>query len=89
LAFISDPFSYKLLYTDPFIICDPSERKGESLRLIGCVLLVSGFFLVVAALVLLPGFSLRLAFTAAGLGVEVLGIGLLTQGYKSMQKERG
>jgi len=66
----------------------PASVKGESLRLIGCVLLLSGFFLVVAALVLLPGFGLRLAFTAAGLGVEVLGIGLLTQGYKSLQKER-
>jgi low temperature requirement protein LtrA len=77
-----------LLYTDPFNSFHPSEREGESLRLIGCVLLVSGFFLVVAALVLLPGFGLRLAFTAAGLGVEVLGIGLLTQGYKPTQKEQ-
>jgi hypothetical protein len=59
------------------------------LRLIGCLLLVSGFLVVVAALVLLPRFGLRLAFTAAGLGVEVLGIGLLTQRYKSSaQKEQ-
>jgi low temperature requirement protein LtrA len=58
------------------------------LRLIGCVLLLSGFFLVAAALVLLPGFGLRLGFTAAGLGVEVLGIWLLTQRYRSMQKEQ-
>jgi hypothetical protein len=88
LHFFSGLCGGRLLYTDPFNIFHPSEREGESLRLIGCLLLVSGFLVVVAALVLLPRFGLRLAFTVAGLGVEVLGIGLLTQGYKPAQKEQ-
>lgn len=57
------------------------------MRLVGCLLLVSGFFLVLAALVLLAALQMRLAFAAAGLGVEVLGVTLLTRGYKPMQKE--
>ncbi len=58
------------------------------MRLIGCLLLLSGFFIVLAALVMMPSFQMRLAFTAAGLGVEVLGVALLTQAYKSAQKEQ-
>lgn len=58
------------------------------MRLIGCLLLLSGFFLVLAALVLMPSFAARMAFVAAGLGVEVLGVGLLTQAYKSEAKEQ-
>jgi ABC-type transport system involved in cytochrome bd biosynthesis fused ATPase/permease subunit len=57
------------------------------LRLIGCLLLLSGFFLVAAALVLLTPLQTRFAFTLAGLGVEVLGVGLLTHGHKPMQKK--
>jgi len=58
------------------------------LRLVGCLLLPSGFFVVLAALVLFPAPGLRFAFVAAGLGVEVLGVGLLTRAYTLMQKER-
>jgi uncharacterized membrane protein HdeD (DUF308 family) len=58
------------------------------LRLVGCLLLVSGFFLVLAALVLFAAPNMRLAFVAAGLGVEVLGVGLLTRAYTLMQKEQ-
>jgi hypothetical protein len=58
------------------------------LRLIGCLLLLSGFFLVLAALVLMPSLPARAAFIAAGLGVEILGVGLLTQAYKSGTKEQ-
>jgi low temperature requirement protein LtrA len=58
------------------------------LRLIGCLLLLSGFFLALAALVMLPALAMRLAFVGAGLGVEILGVSLLTLGYKSLQKEQ-
>jgi hypothetical protein len=58
------------------------------LRLVSCLLLVSGFFLVLAALVLFPEPARRLAFVAVGLGVEVLGVGLLTRAYTLMQKEQ-
>jgi hypothetical protein len=58
------------------------------LRLIGCLLLLSGFLVAVAALVLMNSLPTRLGFVAAGFGVEVLGLGLLMNGYKAMQKEQ-
>jgi hypothetical protein len=57
------------------------------LRLVGCLLLLSGFVLVLAALVLLTALAQRFAFVAAGLVVEMLGLALLTHRYKAMQKE--
>lgn len=57
------------------------------MKLVACLLLLSGFFLVLAALVLLTSLQQRSAFAAAGFGVEVLGLSLLTQAYKSMRKE--
>ena len=58
------------------------------MKLVGCLLLRSGFFVVLAALVLLPAFNLRIVFATAGFGVEILGVVLLTRGYKAMQKEQ-
>jgi hypothetical protein len=58
------------------------------LRLVGCLLLPSGFFVVLSALVLLPTPAMRFAFVAAGLGVEILGVGLLTRAYTLMQREQ-
>ena len=46
----------------------PSKNEEISLRLFGCVLLLSGFFIVLVALVLLSSISQRLAFVVAGLG---------------------
>jgi hypothetical protein len=51
------------------------------LRLVGCLLLLSGFFLILAALVMLPTLQMRLAFVLAAIGVEALGVGLLTRSY--------
>ena len=56
------------------------------MRLIGCLLLLSGFFIVLAALVLMTSFQSRLGFVVAGVGVEVLGVALLTQAYKAATK---
>jgi len=58
------------------------------LRLVGCLLLLSGFFIVLGALVLFAVSPMRFVFVAAGLGVEVLGVGLLTRAYTLMQKEQ-
>jgi uncharacterized membrane protein HdeD (DUF308 family) len=55
---------------------------------VSCLLLLSGFFLVLAALVLFPAPAMRMAFVAAGLGVEALGVGLLTRAYTQAQKEQ-
>ena len=56
------------------------------MKLIGCLLLLSGWLIVLAALVMLPAFVQRAAFIAAGVGIEVLGLVLLTQSYTSMQR---
>jgi hypothetical protein len=62
--------------------------EGDYLRLIACLLLLSGFFIALAALVLMPSLHARLGFVAAGIGVEVLGVALLTQAHKSAKKEQ-
>ena len=58
------------------------------MKLFACLLLLSGFFIVLVALVLLASLQQRFAFAAAGFGVEVLGLALLTHAYKSMRREQ-
>ena len=58
------------------------------MKLVACLLLLFGFFLVLASLVLLPSLGQRSAFVGAGFGVEVLGLSLLTQAYKTMRREQ-
>lgn len=58
------------------------------MKLVACLLLLSGFFLVLATLILLASLQQRFVFVAAGIGVEALGLSLLTQGYRSMRKEQ-
>jgi hypothetical protein len=58
------------------------------LRIGGCLLLLSGWLIVLTALVVLAGLGQRVAFVAAGLCVEVLGLVLLIRGYKALQKRR-
>jgi hypothetical protein len=50
------------------------------------LLLLSGWLIVLAALVMLSAFAQRAAFITAGIGVEVLGLALLTHSYTSMQR---
>jgi hypothetical protein len=56
------------------------------LKLIGCLLLLSGWFLVLAALVMLPAFLQRAVFIAAGMAIEILGLVLFTRAYTAIQK---
>jgi ABC-type transport system involved in cytochrome bd biosynthesis fused ATPase/permease subunit len=56
------------------------------LKLIGCLLLFSGWFLVAAALVMLSALAQRLTFVAAGIGVEVLGLILSMRAYTALQR---
>jgi hypothetical protein len=56
------------------------------LKLAGYLLLLSGALIVVAALVLLPGFAMRCAFVGAGFVVELLGVGAMARGH--MLRER-
>jgi hypothetical protein len=52
------------------------------------MLLVLGWLLVPAALVLLPAAAGRLAFILAALLVQLLGLGLLTSAYRPALKPR-
>jgi protein-S-isoprenylcysteine O-methyltransferase Ste14 len=58
------------------------------LKLGACLLLLSGFFLVLASLALLTSLQQRSIFVAAGFGVEVLGVSLLIQAYRTMRREQ-
>jgi len=60
-------------------------EEGGFVRGVGLVLMVSGWFLAVAALVLLGTTGLRLGFVTAALAVEGLGLGLVAQGYRAEQ----
>ncbi len=57
------------------------------MKWIGCLLLVSGWMIVAAALLLLAGLGQRFVFVAAGLLVECLGLSLLAVSYRTLQKE--
>ncbi len=57
------------------------------MRAIGCLLMVSGWLIVMAAMVLLTRLPERFGFVLAGLAVEVLGLLLLAQRYRAMQLE--
>jgi hypothetical protein len=61
-------------------------NKGEVLKLIGCLLLLSGWFIVIATLDMLTVYQQRFAFLFAGLAVEGLGLVLLTYGYAAVQR---
>lgn len=50
------------------------------MKFAGCLLLLSGWIIVLATLVLLPGLGARAAFIAAGIAVEILGLGLIARG---------
>jgi hypothetical protein len=80
-----------LHYTDAacnFLFFGQRILKECSLKLIGCLLLVSGFFVALAALVLMNSFATKLGFVAAGIGVEALGLGLLINGHRPVSKEQ-
>ncbi|HEX4651838.1 MAG TPA: hypothetical protein VH250_10100 [Granulicella sp.] len=49
-------------------------------------MLLSGALIVVAALALLPGLAMRGVFTAAGLAVELLGLGAMARGHMLGEK---
>lgn len=59
------------------------------MRLAACLLLVSGFIVALAALILLPALGMRIGFIAAGLAIECLGVWLLTQAHRALAKDKG
>ncbi len=57
------------------------------MSLFGYLLMLSGWLLTLASLFLLAGAGQRLLFVAAGLAVELLGLGLLTYRYRALRRE--
>ena len=57
------------------------------LKLAGCLLLISGWLIALAALVMLADFGMRAAFLIAGLAVEVVGLGLIGRGQVAEQRQ--
>ena len=57
------------------------------MKLAGCLLLISGWLIVLVALVLLPEFAMRAAFVTAGIAVEIVGLGLIARGQVTEQKQ--
>ncbi len=57
------------------------------MSLFGYILMLSGWLLTLASLFLLAGAGQRLLFVAAGLAVELLGLGLLTYRYRALRRE--
>jgi len=57
-------------------------------RAIGCLFMVSGWLIVMAALTMLHLVSQRYGFVVAGLIVEFLGVGMLANRYKTAQLAR-
>jgi ABC-type transport system involved in cytochrome bd biosynthesis fused ATPase/permease subunit len=57
-----------------------------TMRLTGCLLLLSGWLLSLAALLLLAGIGQRIAFVTMAMLVELLGLALIAQRYRSLQR---
>ncbi len=61
--------------------------REEALKLAGCLLLISGWLIVLAALAMLPEFAMRTAFVVAGMAVEIIGLGLIARGQVNEQRQ--
>jgi hypothetical protein len=59
------------------------------MRLTGFLLLVAGWVIVAAALLLLPAAVSRAAFVLAGIGVQLLGLFLAVRAHRILDVERG
>jgi hypothetical protein len=58
------------------------------MRIAGFLLLLSGWVLVAAAIALLPAAAERVIFLLAGIGVELLGLGLAFRSHLAPKDER-
>lgn len=53
----------------------------------GLLVMPTGFFLAVAALILFPDAGLRAVFVVSGLAVEILGLGVAVRGHMERRGE--
>ena len=58
------------------------------MKLVGFLLLLSGWLIVLSAVILLGSAVPRTAFMLAGMGVEVLGLVLVTRSHLLPRRER-
>jgi hypothetical protein len=56
------------------------------MKMTGLLMMPAGWFIVLAALVLLPAFLTQSLFIAAGIGVEILGLVLFTRSHGVAQR---
>ncbi len=59
------------------------------MRLAGFLLLLTGWIIVLAAIVLFPSATPRGWFVSAGVAVELLGLALVFRSHLELRKERG
>lgn len=59
------------------------------MKLAGFLLLPAGWFLVLAAIVLLPSSPAQAAFSLAGVGVEILGLTLFVRSHLIARRDNG
>ena len=59
------------------------------MKVVGFLMLLSGWFLVLAAIVLFASSPLRVAFVLAGIAVEVLGLILAFRSHLNPREEKG
>jgi len=64
------------------------SRRSE-MRLVSLILLLSGWLIVLTAIVLLAPAPSRAVFVFAGLGVQALGLGLLLRSHLAPRGEKG
>jgi hypothetical protein len=58
------------------------------MRLAGLLLLVAGWAIVLAAFLMLGATAARAAFVAAGVAIEILGLGLVARSHISPREAR-
>jgi len=58
------------------------------MRLAGLLLLVAGWAIVLAAFLMLGSTAARAAFVAAGVAIEILGLGLVARSHVSVREAR-
>ena len=60
----------------------------RSMRVAGLLLLVAGWAIVLAAFVMLGAAAPRAAFVAAGVAIEILGLGLVARSHVSPRESK-
>jgi hypothetical protein len=62
-------------------MCDQLASRGVVLKLLGFLLLLAGWGIILAAMVLLSQTPARIAFVIAGLGIETVGFALVVRSH--------